>query len=100
MPNFEVSSCAHCGGQAKIGRICRRRAASKFFVECLSCGISTRHYDSYQKAVEVWNRRPDDIFPDGLRNVYRHNRKKSGSDDESGCAHSFVNRDIGGGHHD
>ena len=88
MTNIKVSCCAHCGGQSKVDRNVHRRTVSSFRVFCTVCGISTRHYASYTEAVKAWNRRPDDVLPEGLKAVYDHNK------DESDNRFEFVNRDI------
>lgn len=78
-------------GVGKIKAPRHRRRVTSYSIECLTCGISTRHYDSYIKAVQAWNRRPDDILPEGLKAVYQHNKEP---DDESGNRYAFVNRDL------
>lgn len=84
-----ISRCAHCRGKAELRNTRKNRRVSSFFVECTRCGIRTRSYGSYRTAIAIWNRRPDDIFPEGLKAVYQHNK-----DNESDDTLAFVNRDL------
>ena len=87
--NYMISRCAHCGGIAKLENPRRNRRVSSFFIECTKCGIRTRSYGSYRTAVAVWNSRPDQILPEGLKAVYQHNKEDASDDD-----FAFVNRDL------
>lgn len=71
---MKVFDCNHCGGLAKIRSIRHRGHTCCHYIECLNCGISTRRYATLDEAVAAWNRRPNDIIPDGLRNVIKHNK--------------------------
>ena len=64
--------CAHCGGQPKIRTSRHRGNIGAHFIECLDCGISTKHYSNLAAAVTAWNRRPEDVLPNGYKNVIKN----------------------------
>lgn len=65
----QPTRCAHCGGHPKIRTSRHRGNIGGHYIECLGCGISTRHYPKLSDAVTAWNRRPYDCLPDGLKKV-------------------------------
>ena len=71
---MDISKCRHCGGVAKIESTRKHRRVTAFFVECKGCGIRTPAFGSYITAVAIWNRRPDDVLPEGLQSVIRYNK--------------------------
>ena len=71
----QPSRCAHCGGQAKIRTSRHHGNIGGHYIECLGCGISTRHDPKLSDAVTAWNRRPYDCLPVGLKNVMRKEEK-------------------------
>ena len=89
MSDDSISNCAHCRGKAELRNTRKNRRVSSFFVECTRCGIRTRSYGSYRTAIAIWNRRPDDVFPEGLKAVYEHNKE-----DDSDDIFAVVNRDL------
>ena len=60
----ELKPCPFCGGEAKIkcGEIVNRYNTAvyrHYHVECMSCGVDTRNFDTDDEAIEAWNRRTD-----------------------------------------
>ena len=62
MPQFKFKLCPFCGGEEiRIHHIKRVvKEADTWRVECVSCGVHSEE-NSYQKAVEFWNKRFFDI---------------------------------------
>lgn len=67
---MDISKCCHCGSVAEV----KHPKVTKFYIQCKGCGIHTATYSSYKTAVAIWNRRPDDILPEGLQSVIRYNK--------------------------
>jgi Lar family restriction alleviation protein len=60
----ETLKCPFCGGEAKIkcGEIVNRYNTAvyrHYHVECMSCGVDTRNFDTDDEAIEAWNRRTE-----------------------------------------
>ena len=56
-----LKPCPFCGGDAKIkcGEIVNRYNTAvyrHYHVECMSCGVDTRYFDTEADAIEAWNR--------------------------------------------
>lgn len=60
----ELKPCPFCGGDAKIkcGEIVNRYNTAvyrHYHVECMSCGVDTRYFDTEADAIEAWNLRAE-----------------------------------------
>lgn len=59
--NLDIKQCG-CGGEAEIYK---SPITGKVLLQCFSCGIETKFYDTEAEAITEWNRAMGGLLPEG-----------------------------------